>query len=189
MKRWMIVLCALTFLATGSAPGGAAEAPEPCPTLEDQPVKIEGYISKKHRKQSRAIFKEFAAMGNTKVRMRVFPMGKTAKVVGIGRCVPAFIARHVLQTALKYTDGVESLVNPAFLSPHYFAVGATMFDEPSQQTITPEQLQQLLDESLTTEAFQALYKKLTIQDDEVHFFGLKVPNAKIPGFESPLHKK
>ena len=84
-------------------------------------------------------------MGHTRVALRPFPMGdKTAKVVAIGRCVPAYIARHVLQMTLKYTSGVESLVTQAFISGHWFGVGVTMFDEPSQQKVSPEQVQQLL---------------------------------------------
>lgn len=156
----------------------SAFADDACVPVEKKRIKVEGYISKKFKKQRRAIFKEFSEMGNTRVALRPFPMGDTAKVVAIGRCVPAYIARHVLQTALKYTGGVENLVTQAFIAPHWFGVGVTMFDEPSQQKVTPEQVQQLLDPALSTEEFHALYRKFSVQNDTVPFFGLRSKNIK-----------
>lgn len=169
---WVVLLLTLGFAAP------KALANNECVPVGEKSVKVEGYISKKFKKNRKAIYKEFAEMGNTRVALRPFPMGDTAKVVAIGRCVPAYIARHVLQTTLKYTNGVESLVTQAFISGHWFGVGLTMFDEPSQQKVSPEQVQQLLDPSLSTEEFQALYRKFSIQDDTVPYFGLRPKNVK-----------
>ena len=90
----------------------------------------------------------------------------------------AHLARHILATALKYTGGIESLVTQNFLSPTWVGVGTTVFDEPSQQIVNAEQVKQLLDPALSTEEFHALYRKFSIQDDTVPFFGLQRPNAK-----------
>ncbi|MCH7623443.1 MAG: hypothetical protein IIB46_05115 [Nitrospinae bacterium] len=169
---WVVLLLTLGFAAP------KALANNECVPVGEKSVKVEGYISKKFKKNRKAIYKEFAEMGNTRVALRPFPMGDTAKVVAIGRCVPAYIARHVLQTTLKYTNGVESLVTQAFISGHWFGVGLTMFDEPSQQKVSSEQVQQLLDPSLSTEEFQALYRKFSIQDDTVPYFGLRPKNVK-----------
>ena len=155
-----------------------AFANDECVSVEKKKVKVEGYISKKFKKQRKTIYKEFAEMGNTRIALRPFPMGDTAKVVAIGRCVPAYIAQHVLQTTLKYTSGVESLVTQAFIGTHWFGVAVTMFDEPSQQKVSAEQVQQLLDPSLSTEEFQALYRKFSIQDDTVPYFGSRPKNVK-----------
>lgn len=171
---------AMAFLLTLgiTAPQTFANEKEECVPIDKKQVKVEGYISKNFKKDRKAIYKEFAEMGRTRVALRPFPMGKTSKVVAIGRCVPAYIARHVLQKTLKYTSGVESLVTQAFISTHWFGVGVTMFDEPSQQIVSPEQVQQLMDPSLSTEEFQALYRKFSIQDDTVPFFGLRPDNVK-----------
>ena len=56
-----------------------------------------------------------------------------------------------------------------------------MFDEPSQQKVTPEQVNQLLNPDLDDKEFHALYRKFSKQNELVPFFGLNVPNAKIPG--------
>ena len=163
------------MLSLGTAKGYADEE---CVPVEKKRVKVEGYISKKFKKQKKSIFKEFAEMGHTRVALRPFPMGDTAKVVAIGRCVPAYIARHVLEKTLKYTNGVDQVVNQAFISSHWFGVGVTMFDEPSQQRVTSEQVQQLMDPALSTEEFQSLYRKFSIQDDTVPYFGSRPKNVK-----------
>lgn len=156
----------------------AAEAPAPCEPVETKSVKVEGYISKKFKKQKRAILKEFKEIGHVRTLVRPFPMGDTAKVIAIGRCVPAYIARHVMAKALKYTSGIGVLVQQAFLPTHWMGIGTTTFDEPSQQLVTEEQVKQMMDPSLGDEAFHELYRKFSIQDDLVPFFGLKSKNVK-----------
>jgi hypothetical protein len=156
----------------------AAEAPKPCESVEAKGIKVEGYISKKFRKQKRAIIKEFKEIGHTRTAIRPFPLGKTAKVIGIGRCVPAYIARHVMAMALKYTSGIESLVNQTFLHTHWIGIGTTTFDEPSQQVVTPEQVKQLMNPALGDEEFHALYRKLSVQNETVPYFGSTPKNVK-----------
>ena len=159
----------------------ATQAETECQLVEKKKIKVEGYISKKFRKERKKITKEFAEMGNTRMAVRVFPMGKTSDVVAVGRCVPAYIARHVLTTAIKYTGGVGSLVTQDFIHSHWIGIGTTMFDEPSQRKVTDEQVSQLLNPSLDDKNFHVLYRKFSKQNKLVPFFGLNVPNAKIPG--------
>lgn len=156
----------------------AAEVPKPCEPVETKGVKVEGYISKKFKRQKRAILKEFKEVGHTRTAIRPFPLGETAKVIAIGRCVPAYIARHVMATALKYTSGIESLVNQAFLHTHWIGIGTTTFDEPSQQLVTEEQVKQLMNPVLGDEEFHALYRKFSIQDETVPYFGRTPKNVK-----------
>ena len=156
----------------------ATKSPTPCEAVETKGVKVEGFISKKFKKQKRAIIKEFAEMGYTRTAIRPYPVGKTAKVIAIGRCVPAYIARHVMAKALKYTSGIESLVNQTFLHTHWMGIGTTTFDEPSQQLVTPEQVKQLMDPALGDEEFHKLYREFSIQDDTVPYFGSRPKNVK-----------
>ena len=173
-----LLLSALMLLVFSGMAVPASFAESDCPELEKKPVKVEGWISKKFKKERKRIFKEFKEMGHTRTALRIFPMGDTAKVVAIGRCVPAYIARHILEKTLLYTAGVGSLVNQAFLPPHWVGIGTTMFDEPSQQKVNGEQVKQLMDPSLSDHNFHALYQKFSIQDDMVPYFGLQRPNAK-----------
>ena len=125
-------------------------------------------------------------MGNTRTALRAFPMGNASDVVAVGRCVPAYIAQHVLITALKYTGGVGSLVVQDFLHDHWIGIGTTMFDEPSQKKVTGKQVQQLLAPSIGDKKFHTLYRKFSKQNKLVPYFGLEVPNAKIPGASTIL---
>jgi hypothetical protein len=159
----------------------ATQAETTCQTLEKKKIKVEGYFSKKFRKEKREIAKEFAKMGDTRTLLRAFPMGKSSDVVAVGRCVPAYIARHVLTTAIKYTGGVGSLVVQNFIHTHWIGIGTTMFDEPSQRKVTITQVNQLLNPDLNDKEFHTLYRKFSKQNELVPFFGLKVPNSKIPG--------
>ena len=164
----------------------AAETETACQTVEKKKVKVEGFISKKFRKERKAIAKEFSKLGNTRTVLRAFPMGNTSDVVAVGRCVPAYIAQYVLRTAIKYTSGVGSLVVQDFVHGHWIGIGTTIFDEPSQKKVTMDQVQQLLDPSLGDKKFHALYRKFSKQNELVPYFGLNVPNAKIPGASTIL---
>ncbi len=158
--------------------GGPAQAQENCEPLDSKRIKIEGYISKKFRKQRKAVFKEFSEIGNSKSVLKVYPMGETSKVIAIGKCVPVFIAQHVIKKAMEYSTGVESLVQQQFVHSHWIGVGVTMFDEPSQQLVSSEQVQQLLNPKLSNEEFHTLYLKMSIPNKLTPFFGLQVPNVK-----------
>ena len=158
--------------------GGPAQAQEKCEPLDKKRIKIEGYISKKFRKQRKAIFKEFTELGNSRAALRVYPMGETSKVIAIGKCVPVHIAQHVIKKAMEYSTGVESLVQQQFVHGHWIGVGVTIFDEPSQQLVSSEQVKQMLNPELTSEEFHDLYRKLSVPNVLTPFFGLQVPNIK-----------
>ena len=172
------MLAALLTTLMGSPDTAFAASATECVPVEKKKVKIEGYISKKFKKQKKQIFKEFAEMGYTRVALKVYPMGETSKVLAIGRCVPAYIARHIILKSRQYSTGVQYLVQQQFLSSHWFGVGATIFDEPSQGEVTKEQVDELLNPDFSDEQFHQLYRKLATPKDTVPFFGLQVPNAK-----------
>ncbi|NIQ03274.1 MAG: hypothetical protein GWM98_25195 [Nitrospinaceae bacterium] len=152
---------------------------EDCRPVEERPVKIEAWISKKDMKHYRALRRDMEAMGTTHATFWPYPGKNPSRIVAIGRCVPAYIARHALQQALIYFGDVKSLVNQSFISGHWIGLGTSLFAENSQQPISPEQLRALLDPDLDTFQFQALYRKLTVQDPEVSAFGQKLPNPKL----------
>jgi hypothetical protein len=181
LKKNIILISAIgltTFLVLNGPAFAENKPPAECEPIEEKKIKAEGYISKSFKKDRKNIYKEFAELGHTIISLRPFFMKKTSKVVAVGRCVPAYLARHYIKTALKYTSGINSLVNQTFLPTHWVGVATTTFDEPSQQLINAEQLERLMDPSLNDEQFHALYRKFSIQDDLVPFFGLQRPNAK-----------
>ena len=174
MKRVIPVLVVL-----GLVGASAVFAEEKCEPVDKKRIKIEGFISKSYRKQRKQVFKEFGEIGFTRLALRVYPMGETSKVIAVGRCVPAYIAQHIIKKSMQYSTGVESLVQQQFIHSHWVGVGVTMFDEPSQQIVSADQVQQLLKQGISDEEFHSLYRELAIPDDRVPYFGLQVPNVKI----------
>ena len=173
MKRAIPVLVVL-----GLVGASAVFAEEKCEPVDKKRIKIEGFISKSYRKQRKQVFKEFGEIGSTRVALRVYPMGETSKVIAVGRCVPAYIAQHIIKKSMQYSTGVESLVQQQFVHSHWVGVGVTMFDEPSQQIVSAEQVQQLLQQDLSDEEFHKLYRKMSIPNELTPYFGLQVPNVK-----------
>ena len=150
-----------------------------CEPLDKRPVKLEAWLSKKYQEDFRYLRKEFGAMGDTRVALWLYPAENPSGSVAIGRCVPAFIARHALQRAMAHTKGVKSLVHQSFFSPHWVGVGTSLFSELSQKKVTREQVDSLLEDTLTTREFQALYRKYTKQEEVVMGFGIEIPNPKL----------
>ena len=174
LKRAIPVLMILVLV--GASP---VFAEEKCESVDKKSIKIEGFISKSYRKQRKQVFQEFGEIGSTRVALRVYPMGETSKVIAVGRCVPVYIAQHIIKKSMQYSTGVESLVQQQFIHTHWMGVGVTMFDEPSQQIVSAEQVQQLLQQDLSDEEFHKLYRKMSIPNELTPYFGLQVPNVKI----------
>ena len=154
-------------------------AKEECSSIRDQYVKVEAWISKKFEKEYESIRREFAELGNTKVGLFVYPSENPSRVVAIGRCIPAFLAQHFIKKAWKYSLGTTHLVHQGFFSSHWAGVGTSLFSENSMSAITPKQLNQLMDETLDTESFQAIYRSLTVQKEKAPAFGLMLGNPKL----------
>lgn len=159
--------------------GTPGYAKEPCRPIEERPIKIEAWVSKKDMKDYRMLRNKFEAMGYTYAALWPYPGRNPSRVVAIGQCVPAYIARHALQQALIYYGEVNSLVHQNFVSGHWVGLGTSLFAESSQQPINKQQLRDLLDPALDTYQFHELYQKLTEQDTQVSAFGQMLPNPKL----------
>jgi len=167
-----VCLAVSAFIAT------PAFAQEGCEPVLRHPVKVEAWVSKRYEGNLPAVRKTLGAMGNTRVALWVYPAENPSRVVAIGRCVPAYIARHVLRSSLEYGVGAASLVHQGFISDYWVGLGTSLFAEDSQQKISAEDLKRLLDENLDTLEFQALYRELSRQDEKVQAFGLTLDNPK-----------
>lgn len=174
MNRFSILI-ALVFLAAALP----AEAGVPCRPLEERPVKVEAWMAKKRYPEFREMRKAFRLMGNTYVSIFPYPGENPSRVVAIGSCVPAYIARHILEKTLEYYGDVKSLVHQGFVAPHWVGLATSLFAESSFRDITPEQLNRLLDPALDNDQFHALYREYTLQPDKVEAFGQMLPNPKL----------
>ena len=155
------------------------QAETDCRPVEERPIKIEAWMSKKLFPEFRQMRREFGRMGNTYVSIFSYPGNNPSRIVAIGRCVPAYIARHALHKTLDYYGQVKSLVHPDFLAPHWIGLASSLFAENSQRAISQEQVNRLLNPSLGTDEFHALYREFTIQPKTVQAFGQTLPNPKL----------
>jgi len=167
-----LILIALTVTP------GTVFAEKDCESISRKPVKLEAWVSKRYEKDLKKIRKEFGEMGNTVVGLFVYPAENPSRVVAVGRCVPAYIAQYILAKARKYSLGTTHLVHQGFVSSHWTGIGTSLFSENSMNAITPEQLARLMDDSLDTDSFQEIYRKLTRQPKKVSAFGLLLDNPK-----------
>ncbi len=157
----------------------AAAEPAVCRPVTEKPVMLEAWISKRYEKEWRQVKREFSEMGRTRVRLWIYPADNPSRIVAIGRCVPAYIARHALRKTLDYYGEVKGLVHQGFISAHWVGVATSLFAESSLQPITRKQVAKLLDPALETPEFQKLYRAYTRQDETVKAFGLELPNPKL----------
>ena len=174
-KKILFVLFFLIFICPN---GWAAEDLKGCESLEKKPIKIEAWISKKHRKIQKQVKKEMGIIEGTKLRMRVYPMKDPQNANGIGRCVPASIGRHAIEQSLKYAGGVGTMVDQGIISPYWVGIGTMAFDEHSQKIITEEQLNALRDPALKDYDFQELVKQFSKPQKSVTMFGQNLPNSR-----------
>ncbi|MBI5426649.1 MAG: hypothetical protein HZA02_00045 [Nitrospinae bacterium] len=165
---------AVTLLGAGASP-----AMDACEESGLRTVKVEIWASKRFKKDFPAIGKAFAEMGNTDVVLWVYPAENPSRAVAIGRCVPAYIAQHVLRETRERFGEPESLVNQGFLSPWWIGIGTSLFDENSQRRTAPGEVARLMDPSLDPREFQALYRKYSAQEKTVPGFGLELANPKL----------
>ena len=168
-----LIFFTLLSVLTGTSNGYTKED---CLSISKKQVKVEAWVSKKYEKDYRAIRREFQEMGNTKVGLFFYPAENPSRVVAIGRCVPVYMAQHFMKKAWKYSLGTTHLVHQGFISSHWAGLGTSLFSENSMSAISPQQLNQLMDESLDTESFHKMYKALTIQKEKVPAFGLMLDN-------------
>ena len=62
---------------------------------------------------------------------------------------------------------------------YWIGFSATLFAENSQRTVSRKQEERLMDSSLSSAKFQALYRKFIVQKETVRGFGLELPNPKL----------
>jgi hypothetical protein len=178
-KRINIIFILSCFLIAGFGSPTYASAKWNCPTLEEKPIKIEAWISKKIYKDWKLIEEEMEIMGNTKAFLWKYPGKNPSQMIAIGKCVPGYIAQHAIRSALAFTKGVNVLVHQTFVHDHWIGLATSMFSENQHgYPITEFEVRELLDPSLDTIMFHKLYKKLATQAETIHTFGLDLPNPK-----------
>ena len=152
---------------------------EECLPIEERPIKVEVWLSKKLEKDFRWIREDFSQMGHTWTALWTYPGENPSRIVAVGRCVPAYIARHILAMGKRYLGETNSLVHQNFIGDYWIGYGTSLFSENSQRSVSREKVERLIDPSLSSAEFQALYREFTVQEETVRGFGMVLPNPKL----------
>ena len=132
---------------------------------DDMPVppvsRIEVVLAGHYKSQVAALTEEFAQAGMANVHFQFARYGQPPPNIGMGRAVPADKAREAIRLAVKYNRAVSILLPERLFPPRFVTIASSNFDDTVEYPILEEDLNRLLDTSLTTEQFHELYQRLT----------------------------
>ncbi len=152
--RHIVLVCTLV-IAAWALPAKAQDA-----TNDPGKILVEISLSLDHKRDLDAIKREFASVGITKVRHKIFQAGHPPTNIAIGRNISAEIARLAIRIANTYNGGITKLLPEERLAPDYLAIGTSIFDESFQYPVSPTDVERLNAPSLTTGQFHELYRTL-----------------------------
>jgi hypothetical protein len=145
----------LWSIGAGAWPAEGSET-----TTAASKILVEISLSPDHKNDVDTIKREFATVGITKVRHKVFQLGHPPTNIAIGRNVSADVARLTIRLATMYNRGITRLLPEERLAPDYVAFGTSIFDELFQYPVSEADVARLESPDLTTEQFHQLYRQL-----------------------------
>ena len=142
-----------------------------CDTSKTTVCTIEMWLAHKHKKNNREI-RKFLKSKSLKVLRHTIQYWKSKgghppTNIAIGSLVSAKDARLMIDIAIQYNDNIDGVVLRPLNPPNYVAIATSAWDEQSEISITPNDLEKLRNPKLTTEEFQALYAELTNEIENV----------------------
>lgn len=147
------------FFTKTAAPGeGVEEQPV------NQKILVELFLAPERKSDLEQIKRELEAAQIRRIRTQFFKLGNPPENIAIGKNVPASVARLAIKLAKTYNRDIKYLLPEYRFFPEHIVIGSSAFDEKSQIPITPDDLEKLSDPSLGTDAFHALYRRLTGED-------------------------
>jgi hypothetical protein len=153
-------------LASETAAGSCADQPGAATTIEMK-------LAKHWRPQAAEIKRELrSGPGSITARIEFTPMAAPPMNIGIGRCVDADVARLAIRAARTYNGGIDRVIFQDILPHRWVLIGTTQVAELSWTPVSAEDLDRLADPSLSTEAFQTLYRELATPKERKRPFGL-----------------
>ncbi len=173
-------LLPLMIVAVGT-PGTGEDTAGDCRAERPRRATVEITLSKAWKDRVEEIKNSFRSGETVTVRVRFFPFLDPPTNIGIGRCVQADTARRAIQAAIAYNRGVDHLIRQDILPLDWVMIGTTQVAELAWVPITADERANLSDPALSTEEFQALYRKLATPKERKRPFGFDpVPIIPVP---------
>jgi hypothetical protein len=123
--------------------------------------RVEVVLADQYRKELPALKKDFRDAGLPNVHIQFTRSGQPPPNIGLGRQIPADVARAAIRLALKYNREVKVLLPHYLFPPMFITIASSNFDDTVEFSIDEDMLTRLLDPSLGTEDFHKLYRQFT----------------------------
>jgi hypothetical protein len=123
--------------------------------------RVEVVLAYQYRTREAELKDEFAQAGLANVHFQFARMGQPPQNIGLGRDVPADMAREAIRLALKYNLGIGILLPERLFPPRFITIASSNYDDTVEYPINQESLSGLQDPALSTEEFHRLYRGLT----------------------------
>ncbi len=123
--------------------------------------RVEVVLADRLKSQVAAVREEFAQAGLTNVHFQFAKLGQPPQNIGLGRDVPAELAREAIRLALKYNLGVGILLPERLFPPRFVTIASSNYDDTVESRIDRAALAQLQNPELTTDEFHRLYREFT----------------------------
>ena len=136
----------------------SASADAGTPVLQGR---VEVVLAHHYRGELATIKKDFVDAGLSNVHFQFTRSGQPPPNIGLGRQVPADLARAAMRLALKYNREVKVLLPRYLFPPMFITIASSNFDDTVEFPIDEDMLTRLLDPSLGTEEFHKLYRQFT----------------------------
>ncbi len=168
----ILLAAALSLIQAGSL---WANVVYDCQAEENRgkPTTIEIVLSQKWRDRADDVKRALISDSNgVKVRVRFYPLMDPPTNIGIGKCVPADVARRAIQEAIKYSGPIDRLIRQDILPHHWIKIGSTDTAELAWTPVPPEDFARLTAPNLPTDQFQELYRSLAAPKERRLPFGM-----------------
>ncbi len=149
-----LILLAVTVVSAADAPVA-------------QVSRVEVVLADQYKGQVAALRAEFAQAGLTNVHFQFAKLGQPPQNIGLGRDVPAELAREAIRLAAKYNLGVGILLPDRLFPPRFVTIASSNYDDTVEWPINSSQLAQLQNPELTTAEFHRLYREFTSSTADV----------------------
>jgi hypothetical protein len=177
-----ILIVGLLFL---SQPGDlSADVVYDCHAKEnrDHPTTIEIVLSKKWKDRADEVKRALVSDSDgVKVRVKFYPFVDPPTNIGIGKCVPADVARRAIQEVIHYSGKIDRLIRQDILPHHWIKIGSADTAELAWTPVRQDDLARLADPNLSNEQFQELYRSLAKPKERHLPFGMgSQPIQEVP---------
>ncbi|MFO0775380.1 MAG: hypothetical protein U0172_12020 [Nitrospiraceae bacterium] len=164
MSRWTVtvgslfqvaVLCVGAVEMQAGPAGAATEAPRGV-------SRVEVVLAHEYKAREAEVREEFVQAGLQNIHFQYAKRGQPPQNIGMGREVPAELAREVIRLATKYNIGVNILLHERLFPPRFVTIASSNYDDTVEYPIDTTGLAKLSNPELSTDAFHEMYRSLTI---------------------------